>query len=735
MVMRIQLRKKEKAFIIIGLMLFCILVVFLLIDLSGTNGIHADNRDGIGRVLYLYNDVSRRATSSETGEVLYQGDPVLRGDTVVSGPESSAGIALRDGTLVDMCEDSVISFTTGDNDVVIAVEKGCADVKRSGREQEAKTGLVIVAENRRISLNRGDLTIAAPQGGDPEVYVREGKAKVFVNGEEKTISADERAVLQSDTMSVEKKRLVLVDPVENRQFYMKNEKDKIEFAWEYRGDREKSRDFLVDISGNREFAPVHRRVQSSDEMIAISLPDGNYFWRVSLKNPENGMREVSETRRFAVFRDSAFALLSPSDGEQLEYKIDPPLIMFTWEPHKLAGAYRLEISDRRDFSRLVKNIDSRVVNFSWQWERDRDAGQATELYWRVTATGGPKGWPGRRSEVRRLTVKRVDRLRPPRLVYPPDGTSMSRARVDREHLIFSWEKTEDTLTRRLAFSKDRDFSTVYREAPVDADHWDMQKSFPTGKYFWRVGLYDDSNKRVAISGVRLFELRDYEDLLLLSPRDRADYVVTDLEKKGLAFKWKNPELRGRYVLELSGDRDFTRVERTVRTASARAALDGVQPGDFYWRVKMMSDDNVLAALSETRRLTVREGIAPPVVLFPKSGGAVRMLTENELKFAWKPVRGANAYQLELHQLIREKQKTQDRLVLSTQTKESNYTVSDLSMLDVGNFYWTIRAVKKNRRNKVVRSSRKVRNNFNINLGDSRIIIVSPEIQVIEKDND
>ena len=50
----------------------------------------------------------------------------------------------------------------------------------------------------------------------------------------------------------------------------------------------------------------------------------------------------------------------------------------------------------------------------------------------------------------------------------------------------------------------------------------------------------------------------------------------------------------------------------------------------------MNDDNTVAAASETRTLTVREGMAPPEVIFPRAGGAVKMLTENELKFSWKP---------------------------------------------------------------------------------------------------
>lgn len=732
--MKMKFRKKEKAFIAACLVLFFLLGIFLFFDVTRKFEILADRWNKIGTIIFLHNDVRLQVSADAPWRGgLQQGSRILANDTVITGTDSSADIAMNDGTLVDICEDSIMTFGRSGGDLRIAVEKGCAGVRRTGRRIRKNTRLIITDNAGEISLGSGEISIAKPQGKEPEIFVRKGEVRVSVNGDQRTIKADELAVLKTAGLSVEKKKLVLVDPSENKRFFTGKDTAHVEFAWDYRGDKTRKSDFIVQISKHCSLTPAEKRIRSSDEMIAVSLPEGNYFWRVTAENPEAGARKTSETGCFSVYRDDHFALLSPSNGESVEYKDGPPLIAFTWEPHRLAALYILELSDRSDFSKIVKRIDTRVVNFSYQWERGMKPGDRATIYWRVTATGGPGNWQGRRSDVGRFIVKRGDRLNPPRLVYPADGKSLSRSRVDKEHVIFSWEKTEDNLKRRILFSKDNGFKSLYREAPVNADAWTMKKSFPAGRYFWRVGLYDGTGKRKAVSKARAFELRDYEDLALLSPKDMSDVAVDDIEKNGLSFHWKKPEQRGRFILEMSDDGDFRKVTRAVTTESAEITVRRAAPGKYYWRVRLLNNDRTVAAASETRTLMVREGMAPPVVIFPRSGGAVKMLTENELKFSWKPMPGASAYQLELHQLVSENDKTQDKLVLSTQTNETSYTVSDLNLLDIGNFYWTLRAVKKDTRNRVVRTSKKVRNNFNINLGDSKIIIVSPEIQVIEDD--
>jgi hypothetical protein len=731
MKMPAKLRKKEKAFILTCLVLLFLFGIFLFIDVTRKSDIMADDGNVIGKMLFMHNDVRRKDLAGSAGSGLRPGDDVLSGNTLITGIDSSATVALRDGTAVDMCQDSIVAFEKSGRDIIINLEKGCADMRTGGEGAAGGIKPVIVAGNKRITLSEGDLSIAKPSGAEPELFVRNGKAKVRVNGEEKTVEANERAVLKPDSIVIEKKNLILVSPADNARYYSDREAADLEFLWEYHGKKGDKAGYLVEISNNLGFSAITRHANSTDEVAAVTMPEGDYFWRVSAKNREGVKREISETRRFTVSRDASLKLLNPSDGETVEYADEPPLIAFTWEPHRLASSYALELSDRNDFSRIIKKIDSKAVNFSCQWDQNLRPREARTFYWRVTAGGGPKNWPGKRSTGRHFIVKRTDHLTPPRLVFPTDGKKMSRTHVDKEHVVFSWEKTEENLNKKIIFSKNSSFDAIYAEIPIKTDHWTMNKSFPAGSYYWRVGLYDDSGKRRVMSKSRVFDLREFEDLALLSPEDRSDFIINDINEKGLRFNWKKPELKGRFVVELSGDREFGKIRNSVSTASDRATMGGMATGEYYWRVKLVNDDNTVAAASDMRSFTVRDGIAPPVIISPRRGGAVDMKTADQLKFLWKPAREANAYQLELHQFVKEKRKTRDKLVLSARTDDVKYSVTDMNVLDVGNFYWTLKAIKKDRRGNVVRSSKTVRTDFNINLGTSKIIIVSPEIQVIE----
>ena len=86
------------------------------------------------------------------------------------------------------------------------------------------------------------------------------------------LKADELALLKPDALSVEKKRLILIDPSENKRYFTGRDAAHIEFAWDYRGEMNKKTTFLVDISKNRDFSPADKQIESSDEMISAKWP-------------------------------------------------------------------------------------------------------------------------------------------------------------------------------------------------------------------------------------------------------------------------------------------------------------------------------------------------------------------------------------------------------------------------------------------------------------------------------
>lgn len=725
-------KKNEKAFLLTCLILFFLLGLFLFVDVCSKSGIQADDHGVIGRILFLRNDAWRNIAPGAPLEGLRAGSSICVNDRIVTGEDSAASIALNDGTVVELCGNSSAAFDRSEDEIVVTLEKGCGDFRRDGEGTSGTKRLVVAVDGKKVVVEEAEVSISMHDDRMPELFVRIGSAAVILDGDEETVRENERAVLKRDAASIEEKKLILIGPADSRRYFITGNRADIAFSWEYNGGGADGEAYLLEISTLDDFSVQYQKRALIEPGVKTSIPAGDYFWRVSRNDPATGRRATSETRRFSVIQDSPLKLLNPQDGEVVEYVDELPSIGFSWKEHRYADSYTLEVSEKSDFSQRLMNIDSTVVNYTREWEWDVDPGSVKTYYWRITAKNKRLNWPGRMSSAGHFHLKKVDRLNRPVLVAPRDREKIIRSLAAKDNIIFSWERTDATLKKRILFSQNRNFKGMYREAEPVPDHWIMKNTFPEGKYYWRVALNDDDGNQKVLSGVRSFTVQDIDDIFLVSPEHGSELIVSDVGERGIRFKWEKPDADGACILEVSKSRDFKSIHKSARTSSNTIALDGLPPGNFFWRVRLESESGKVLAGSETRAFEVQGGLDAPVIISPRRGGAVTMLKENELNFLWKPSRQANAYQFELHQLIKDREKTRDKLVLAAQTRDVKYTISDLNLLDVGNFYWTLKAVKKDRRGRVVRFSETVKNKFNINLGESNIIIVSPEIQVIEK---
>jgi hypothetical protein len=728
----VTLRKKEKAFIITCLVLLFLLTLYLISDFTLKSLVRAEGRPVIGKAIFITNDVRRKPTAGETWEPLKQGGELFDDDTVESGTNSTASILLDDSTMIDLCADSLITFDRTGDEMRVSLVRGCGDIRRAGDRLDRKKHLVLVEENHRITLDEGDLSIEKGPGKGLELFVHSGAAKLEINGKERTVSAGERAVINDASVSVEKIKLTLQEPGDGTRLYTTGGAVDLNFSWDYSGEVNGDAPYTFEISKNRDFSAIIKRSRLRKAMTGASLPDGSYFWRVSATDQHTKTTDRSVPSRLMILKDDPIVLLSPPDGKILDYASERPFLNFAWEPHRIASSYKLEISESADFSSILKKIDTRVLNLSYQWERDLSLGVHT-YYWRISAGRDLADWRGRTSAVRSFSIHKIRNINPPQLVSPGDYKKICRPCADRENVIFSWERTEDSLKKKIYFSNDEKFGTIYREVPVDRNYWTMVKAFPAGTYYWRVGLTDGTTGRIVYTGERSFAMQDYEDIALISPENEAGFESGD-SGGSVSFRWKKPGFEGKYLLELSDNKELAPVAGTIRSSTPAATGKDLSPGRYFWRVKMVDERNTVLAASDARSFTIEEGLSAPVIIAPRSGRGVDMLNEDELKFLWKPSRGASSYILELHQIVRDTTRARDRLVTSTQTREVSYTITDMNLLDVGNFYWTLKAVQKGHGGRVVRTSRKLRNDFKISVsgsGGSKVIVISPKIQVIE----
>jgi hypothetical protein len=724
------LRKRERVFVITCLLLLLFLTLYLLTDVLKKSLVLAGDGPVIGNVVFLHNDVRRKPAAGEGWETLLRGADVFDEDTLESGADATASILLTDGTMIDLCADSMIALDRSGDETRVSIARGCGDITRTGSRVDRNRRLVLVDGDRRVTLDIGALSADKKPGQAPGFFVRSGTARVDIKGREQTLRAGERAVLNDASVSVEKNNLTLGEPADGKLVYTQGRDASLRFSWDYDGETNGDMSYTLEISRNRDFTRVVKREKLHENAAGATLPDESYFWRVSVNASGALKTERSEPGRFTVLRDGPVVLLAPADEEMLDYAAERPQIVFSWEPHPIATSYRLEISDRSDFSNIIRKFDTRVVNLTCPWERDVPPGGVRTFFWRVSAVRDGGDWNGRTSDLRSFSIQKVRKLYPAQLVSPRDRKKICRPCADRENVIFSWERTEEGLDKKIYFSNDKNFGTIYREIPIDRNYWTMVKAFPAGIYFWRVGLSGEKAGTV-YSGARSFIMQDYEDIALIAPEDEAGFIASD-DNGGVKFSWKKPEAEGKYLVELSDNREMTQVRSTIRSTTTSAMGRDLAPGTYFWRVIMIDGNNTTMAASDARSFTVEEGLAAPVIIAPRSGRGVDMSNQNALNFLWKPSRGATSYLLELHQIVRDRTRASDRRVVAAQTSDARYSISDMNLLDVGSFYWTLKAVKRGPGGRVIRSSRKLKNDFKISvLGGSKVIVISPKIQVIE----
>jgi hypothetical protein len=98
---------------------------------------------------------------------------------------------------------------------------------------------------------------------------------------------------------------------------------------------------------------------------------------------------------------------------------------------------------------------------------------------------------------------------------------------------------------------------------------------------------------------------------------------------------------------------------------------------------------MVAASSPEAVFTVAKMLTAPQLVAPGRGQTVNMQNERSLVFSWKPSEGANKYRLRLFQVAGGVR----RQVMEHTVTETEYRLTNLELLDVGDFMWEVVALR------------------------------------------
>jgi hypothetical protein len=350
----------------------------------------------IGTLRQRVNKAQRKYTNQVVWEGLDNEVPVYNNDSIRTGDYSSAVIELRDGTQIDLSENSMIVLNISEEAMDIDFAYGSIAAKRGenqsdagGDSGDAPAELNIRSDDKVITIEDSDVSLAQGTDGGKglDVTVSRGEASISTeSGETQTVGKDERARLTEKSIEVKKISLRPLGPANGGRLFVSGRGTaRVNFTWaasaENAGDRGTAVTF--EVSRKRDFSEITNRQTVRGNAAATNLGEGAYYWRLSAKN-NAGQTDRSEVRSLTILKNSPLTLQSPASNARFEFVTSKPLINFAWSENELASGYVLEIAGDRGFRNVIQQRRTQVRNTSL----GLDAGT---YFWRVrtqTTTGG-----------------------------------------------------------------------------------------------------------------------------------------------------------------------------------------------------------------------------------------------------------------------------------------------------------------------------------------------------------
>ena len=299
---------------------------------------------------------------------------------------------------------------------------------------------------------------------------------------------------------------------------------------------------------------------------------------------------------------------------------------------------------------------------------------------------------------------------------------------------FSWNRInlEPDAGLILEASSDRNFSNI-SQILVNLNN-QAQINFDAGEWYWRIS-YDGE-----ILGAGNLTVADGTGPRLLSPAYNSVYRFQD-DFPVINFQWAEVGEAISYIIEISESADFFSPQIRERIPSASYICSVPGAGTWFWRVTPVFPDvySGAAAFSETlffrielgentsEALNISEWLAmeappdvlpeglpeefypepvvepeppppepPPRLALPRSlsplnamrFGFEELRTQRTIVFSWTAVPEANAYNFTLFQQTASGR----RQIVNTTLNTTQYTLSDLRLLDRGTFVWQVEPV-------------------------------------------
>ena len=584
----------------------------------------------IATVEYKYKTVQRKFNDRAVWDRPVQNSFLYNGDTIRTANEASATIHFLGNedasNVVEVDSNTMVQIFARNEESELNLNTGSVSAKT------ANNNLRLKSDNADINIEKG--SVLHVQKGDDENFqlaVEEGSVSVTggTSGETEVLEAG--SVLQQG----QEAKLVMISPGKSlRLLNQSRDNLGIDIKFKWQSSFLNNEEIFLETSPLSSFnLDVKKYNVRGLKEFTVKHDSGALHWRLTAKSGAENEDTVSG--KVTVIKAPAPVSLLPEEEKTFVYNTNPPPIRFLWEGNELSSYYTVEIADNKNMEnpKVVKNSTTESFSVS-------DLAEGT-WYWRVLPKYGfDSSFQAQASEVSVFHVKKTEEAVKPKLLHMKKVMDTSKGKG----ITFSWKPNLDAAKYRVKIARDKAMTDVLVSDIVITSYLDLKdasKLLPNGEYFMTVASLDENDNEIGISDVASFKTMDSEIILrAVFPPD--DYNLLQPLTVDTFFTWKS-NFDSDQIFQVSNTKNFKTI--TVNKVVRGLGIEGISlpEGEWYWRVCTELEGKQY--ISDVKKLNVIPLLDKPELENAKK--SVVIVPGRKSKFNWKPVEGADYYQVKL----------------------------------------------------------------------------------------
>jgi hypothetical protein len=549
-------------------------------------------------------------------------EDLYRKDSIQTSPSSAAAVRFKDGSLLEVDENSLIVIDNM-SDLALNFVHGTAVLRTSA----------------------GDSKITVDEGG---------KAKI------------------------EKLPARLVKPLPLSEIFVSGDTIKpVEFAWELtpKAGQALPSKVKLQVSPDRHFKSkdtLSFDLAGEDKTSTVPLPAGGYYWRLQVEN-----EVVGEPSRFRIESINPLKPLYPTAGQQIPAFGDSAEVPFRWNPpsNELADELNGESDDESsadasdEADKASSNDSSRVSRLTHKIEVSTSSDFKSVvahasvssssglahlsnlpdgvLYWRMVSSVGDTAV---KSSVEKFELQKLQKV-DVELLQPEQKASLQL----QPQSSFSWNSESTDVgyrwqVRKAGTEKVQSESAMFRGRSIQLKQ--LKGGFAAGQYEWRVQAFMKDHA-VGESPWREVSFFEGSPTILQFPTAHQEFHFWENIPQ-FTMKWSPDEKvesgKAVYQVEIANDPEFKNAEKIEsHTASLRSSEVKWKDGAQFWRVSVLDSSNK-EPLKTSSASEFVYGAYPtlraPASVKPESGAIYNPLRQTDsFVVNWATVENAQGYGL------------------------------------------------------------------------------------------